>query len=106
MYAMIEQLRHHQGALENLCRTFSVRRLELFGSATTNRFDPNASDLDFLVEFEPESSMGPFHQFIDFQIALEELFGRSVDLVEDSAVRNPYFRQALDRGRRTLLYAA
>jgi predicted nucleotidyltransferase len=103
---MLAQICLHQPALEELCRRFCVRRLELFGSAATDRFDFAASDLDFLVEFEQESPMGPFHQYIDFQIALEELFGRPVDLVEPSAIRNPYFRQAVDRGQRTVLYAA
>jgi predicted nucleotidyltransferase len=50
--------------------------------------------------------MGPFHQYIDFHLALEQLFGREIDLVEYSAIRNPYFRQAIERGPRTLLYAA
>ena len=99
-------IRTHQRPLDELCRQFCVRRLELFGSAATERFDPLASDLDFLVEFEPQSPMGPFHQYFDFQAALEELFGRPVDLVEPSAIRNPYFRQAVDRGQRVLLYAA
>ena len=103
---MIELVLLHRRALDDLCLRFDVRRLELFGSAASGRFDPASSDLDFLVEFQPESSMGPFHQYIDFQLALEQLFGRSVDLVEHSAIRNPYFRQAVERAPRTLLYAA
>jgi uncharacterized protein len=103
---MMQEIVIHRSTLEALCRQFGVRRLELFGSAASGRFDPASSDFDFVVEFLPESTMGPFHQFIDFQIALEKLFGRSVDLVERSAIRNPYFRQAVDRGPRTLLYAA
>ena len=39
-------------ALPALCRRFGVRRLDLFGSAATGRFDPTRSDLDFLVVFE------------------------------------------------------
>jgi predicted nucleotidyltransferase len=103
---VIEQIREHQAAIAELCRTFCVRRLELFGSAANDRFDADSSDFDFLVEFLPKSPMGPFHQFIDFKIALERLFGRPVDLVEPSAIRNRYFRQAVDRDRRMLLYAA
>ena len=103
---MVELIRTQQRALDELCRQFYVRRLELFGSAVSGRFDPESSDLDFLVEFELQSSMGPFHQYFDFQAALERLFGRSVDLVERSAIRNSYFRQAVDQGRRVLLYAA
>lgn len=105
-HATIELNERLEARLRELCRKFRVRRLELFGSATDERFDPDSSDLDFLVEFEPDSPMGPFYQYFDFLAALEELFGRSVDLVERSAIRNPYFLQAVERGRRVLLYAA
>jgi predicted nucleotidyltransferase len=103
---MLDQIQSEQPALERLCQEFCIRRLELFGSAASGRFDPVTSDFDFLVEFNSESPMGPFRQFIDFKIALEQLFGRPVDLVEASAIRNPYFREAVDRGPRKLLYAA
>ncbi len=104
--AMVENVQLHQATLHDLCRKFCVRRLELFGSAVTDHFDPVASDFDFLVEFELNSPLGPFHQYFDLLLAMEELFGRPVDLVEASAIRNPYFRQAVERGPRTLLYAA
>jgi predicted nucleotidyltransferase len=103
---MLEQITRQHDEVRELCRKYCVRRLELFGSALTEHFDSARSDFDFLVEFEPESPMGPFHQYIDFKIALEELFDRRVDLVELSAIRNPFFRKSVDRGPRTLLYAA
>jgi predicted nucleotidyltransferase len=103
---VLPEINPYQASLNELCQEFCVRRLELFGSAASGRFDATSSDLDFLVEFGAHYPLGPFHQYIDFQIALQELFGRSVDLVERSAIRNPYFRQAVDRGPRTLLYAA
>jgi predicted nucleotidyltransferase len=103
---MLENTHLHQATLNELCERFCVRRLELFGSAANGRFDEATSDLDFLVEFAAECPLGPFRQYIDFQIALQKLFGRPIDLVERSAIRNPYFRQAVERGPRTLLYAA
>jgi predicted nucleotidyltransferase len=103
---MVKAIELHRAALVALCRRYCVRRLELFGSAAAGRFDPDSSDFDFLVEFESHCPMGPFRQFVDFQMALEELLGRSVDLVEESAIRNPYFRQAVGCAPRTLLYAA
>jgi uncharacterized protein len=96
----------HQVELESLCRQFRVRRLELFGSTASGRFQAESSDLDFLVEFEANSPMGPFHQYFDFLLALQEMFGRPVDLVEPAAVQNAYFRDAVSRGPRMLLYAA
>ena len=43
-------------------------------------------------------------RFLGLLEALETLFGRNVDLVVDSTVTNPYFRQSIER-RKTLLYA-
>ncbi len=92
-------------ALVELCRRFGVRRLELFGSAATEHFDLRNSDLDFLVEFDPQHPLGPFRQFIDFLLALEQLFDRPVDLVETQTLRNPYLIQSIQT-QRQLLYAA
>ena len=51
---MISLIENKRTVLTDLCRRFGVRRLELFGSAATDAFDPSRSDLDFLVEFLPE----------------------------------------------------
>lgn len=91
--------------LENLCREFSVLRLELFGSAADGTFDPQRSDLDFLVEFERSPRMNAFHQFFGFEIALSDLFERKIDLVAAKAMSNPYFIESVNRNRK-LLYAA
>jgi predicted nucleotidyltransferase len=62
----------------------------MFGSATTDRFDPERSDVDFLVEFTPGAA-DPFDDYFGLKEDLELLLGRSVDLVMEKAVRNPYF---------------
>ncbi len=49
---MIAEISSHREELQQLCRRFHVRRLDLFGSATGQEFDPARSDLDFLVEFD------------------------------------------------------
>jgi len=95
----------HHADLIRLCHEFAVRRLEVFGSASGGEFDPACSDLDFLVEFEPLDP-GPYATaFFGFKEALELLFGRRVDLVVSSAVRNPYFRESIEQSK-ALLYAA
>lgn len=102
---MIREVEEKAGAIETLCRRFRVRNLELFGSAATGQFNPQSSDLDFLVEFEDL----PLRQYADAYFGLQEelakLFGRHVDLVVASAVKNPYLREGIARSR-TLLYAA
>lgn len=83
-----------------LCRRFDVERLEVFGSAARGTdFEPGRSDADFLVVFKAESTQEPLAQFLGLAKALEELLGRPVDLVEPSAVKNPYILAAINRSR-------
>jgi len=93
-----------QDALADVCRRFQVSRLEVFGSAATDEFGDERSDLDFLVDLGPASTRR-FDRFFGLQRALSELFDRPVDLVEDGAPRNPYFIRRLNESRR-LVYAA
>lgn len=95
----------HAAAIADLCRRHGVVRLELFGSATTSRYDPAHSDLDFLVEFEPRPGGGYADAYFGLLEGLEGHFGRPVDLVVESAIRNQYFRESVDRSKR-LLYAS
>jgi predicted nucleotidyltransferase len=91
--------------LEALCRRYGVLRLDLFGSAAAGAFEPGRSDLDFLVEFEPEHSLSAADRYFGLLEDLEELFGCGIDLVMDRAIRNRYFRAEVDRTRKPL-YAA
>jgi uncharacterized protein len=104
---MIAQVEQNQNELAALCRKHGVRRLEVFGSAATGEmFDPDRSDLDFLVEFEPDRDLGPWmREYFEFRDELERMFDRSVDLVMTSALKNPRFIREVERTRR-LLYAA
>jgi uncharacterized protein len=94
-----------QDRLEALCRQFGVKRLEVFGSASDGRFDSERSDLDFLFVFDPSVAGSRADRYFGLLEALESLFFRPVDLVELDAIRNPYFRESIERSR-TLLYAA
>ena len=104
MLALLEEKRDE---LTELCRRYRVRRLDLFGSAAiADHFDPLHSDFDFLVEFHADQNLGPWlKHYFEFQRQLAHLFGRPVDLVMASALRNPYFIREIDRTRRPL-YAA
>ena len=95
----------HRAALDELCRRYRVRSLFLFGSATRDDFDPGQSDVDLLVEFETMPQGGYADAYFGLLEGLEALFGREIDLVALSALRNPYMRADIERTR-TLLYAA
>lgn len=101
---MIPVITEHADEVQALCRAHGVMRLELFGSAATGEYRPEQSDLDFLVEFHdlPEGSYAD--AYFGLQEALEELFDSRVDLIVDSAIENPYFRQSVNQTRQ-MLYA-
>ena len=94
-----------QEQMAEVCRRFRVRRLELFGSAAAGNFRAEDSDLDFLVEFLPLGPGEHAEAYFGLLEALEDLFGRPVDLVMADAIRNRYFMESVDRTRR-VLYAA
>ena len=91
--------------LNGLCGKFNVQRLELFGSAADGSFNPETSDLDFLVEFLPLQPGEHFDAYFGLLEALQELFQRRIDLVETTAMRNPYFIRRVNESR-TSIYAA
>lgn len=85
--------------LESVCREFSLRRLDLVGSAARKDFGAQ-SDIDFLVTFEGDK--GLFHRYFGLKERLEAIFERPIDLIEERAVRNPYIRIALEKDRMKL----
>jgi len=91
--------------LRELCRRYHVARLDVFGSAVSEQFDADRSDLDFVVEYLPVPAAMTMDAYFGFKEALEHLFGREVDLVERAAVRNPYFKEELDETQ-VAVYAA
>jgi predicted nucleotidyltransferase len=100
IHPLIDQYR---ASLDELCRRCYVKRLELFGSATTEA-DPR--DFDFLVEFSPDIPPGQrFDTYFEMLETLESLLQRPVDLVEVGAMRNPYFIRRVNESRREV-YAA
>ena len=73
--------------IRNLCRRHHVKRLDVFGSAVNGDFRPDETDIDFLVEFDDSVEGQRFETRFQLNEELEALFGRSVDLVDDSAIQ-------------------
>jgi predicted nucleotidyltransferase len=76
--------------IEQFCQRHHIRKLSLFGSVLRDDFRPE-SDVDFLVEFEPEYIPG-FIRLAGMEIELSEIVGRKADL-RTAAELSPYFRQ-------------
>ena len=103
---MVGLIREHLKEIEQICSRYNVKRLELFGSAVNEQnFDPQKSDIDFLVEFLPLESGHYADSYFGLLETIEGLFNRQIDLVMPRAIKNPYFLQAIDQNRE-VLYAA
>lgn len=99
----LDLIHANQNQISVLCDQNQVSRLELFGSATGDRFDPDSSDLDFLVEFAVQSPRGAADRFFGLRNGLAIVLGRAIDLVELKAIHNPYFLEAI-APTRVLIY--
>lgn len=95
----------HANELAALAQRYGVARLELFGSAATGEFNPETSDLDFLVEFQNPLPEGKFNAYFGLLEDLEKLFGRPIDLVSTRAIKNPYFLNSVNETRRPIYVA-
>lgn len=89
----------HRGEIQNLCRQFGVQQLDVFGSAAGPGFDAARSDVDFVVDFGSGEQADLFNRYFGLKERLEQLFGRSVDLVMSGAMVNPHFIDSVNRTR-------
>ena len=92
--------------LVELCKKYRVVRMYLFGSAARDDFDPEKSDIDLLFSFNPELTIAEYtDNYFDLMYALDDLFGREVDLVAEETILNPYLVKSIDRDKQ-LVYGA
>lgn len=99
---MLRLLHNKHDQIRQLCEKHKVSQLAVFGSVVTGEFNA-ASDLDFLVDFEETlSARDMATAFFGLKEELEAMFSRSVDLVTESSLTNPYFRSSVMEERQPL----
>lgn len=82
-----------------LCTKHGVCKLSVFGSVTSDQFDPTRSDVDVLVEFQPMPPAQHAESYFGLLDDLERVFGFPVDLIERKPIANPYFLKSVDDSR-------
>ncbi|MBD5196291.1 MAG: nucleotidyltransferase domain-containing protein [Bacteroides sp.] len=89
----------------DLCKKYKVKKLYLFGSILTDKFN-DKSDVDFSIEFDKDeitkSKLDWANVFFDFMHEMESLLGRKVDIVFDNHITNKLFRMELDNTKRLI----
>jgi uncharacterized protein len=89
--------------IEDFCRRWKITEFALFGSILRQDFGPE-SDVDVLVTFADDAEWS-LYDLVDMQEELKNIFGRDVDLVLKSGLRNPFRRREILRSQR-VIYAA
>lgn len=92
----------HKKAIFTLCKNHKVSTLFAFGSVLTPEFNKN-SDIDLIVDFEPIDVIDYADNYFDLKFSLENLLKRPIDLLEQKAIKNPYFLDTINQ-RKQLIY--
>jgi predicted nucleotidyltransferase len=92
----------HKDVINTLCKSHKVKSLYAFGSILTDQFT-DQSDIDLIVDFSEIQLLDYSDNYFDLKFALEDTFNRSVDLIEDKAIKNPYFKKAIEKNK-ALIY--
>ncbi|MBQ9363769.1 MAG: nucleotidyltransferase domain-containing protein [Bacteroidaceae bacterium] len=94
-------MKYIKSEIKSLCHKHGVKSLYVFGSVLTPRFT-DKSDVDFLVDFKKEEITDYFTNFFELKYALEQAIGREIDLVEEKAIRNPIFKQNIEKTKQMI----
>ena len=95
-------LENHMSDISKLCESHKVKALYAFGSVLTEKFNEK-SDIDLVVDFQPLDVLDYGDNYFDLKFSLEAILKRPIDLLEEKAIKNPYFRKSLNE-KRQLIY--
>ena len=98
------QIDKYKNDIRTFCSQYKVKSFYMFGSALTSNFN-DQSDLDFIVDFEPQEIDNYAENYFNLKFALEDIFKRKIDLLEETSIKNPYFKKSIEN-QRQLLYGA
>jgi predicted nucleotidyltransferase len=87
--------------IKNLCIQYHVNKLYVFGSVLSDKFNDN-SDIDLVVDFKQLNLLDYADNYFDFKFSLEDILKRKIDLLEESAIKNPYFLNNLNQQKKLL----
>jgi predicted nucleotidyltransferase len=82
--------------INTLCKSHKVKSLYAFGSVLTDKFN-DQSDIDLIVNFGDVQLLDYADNYFDLKFSLEDTLKRSVDLLEEKAIKNPYFKKAVEK---------
>jgi len=94
-------IENHIKTITELCKAHNVKSLYAFGSVLNDKFN-SESDVDLVVDFQPIDVLEYGDNYYDLKFSLEKIFQRKVDLLEQKALKNPYFLTALNQNKKLI----
>ncbi len=98
----MDTLQKYSYDIAKLCENHKVKSLYVFGSVLTDRFN-DESDIDLIVDFSNIAVEDYADNYFDFKFSLQDILKRPIDLLEEKAIKNPYFKQSVIQ-QRQLIY--
>ena len=96
MQVIIEE---HKDELTKLCKTLNIKRMNVFGSVVSGKFNKE-SDIDFLIQFSEKLSGEQYSDnYFKLHYKLREIFDRDIDIVTESSLSNPYFIESINKSK-------
>ena len=97
----INLIENYSNDISELCKKHKVKSLYAFGSVLTDRFN-SESDVDLVVDFQQLDVLDYGDNYYELKFSLENIFKRNVDLLEQKAIKNPYFIKTLNQSKKLI----
>ena len=99
---MTNYLEPYNPEIANLCAKHKVNKLFAIGSVVRNDFRAE-SDIDLIVDFDNMNIEQYADNYFSLKFSLQEVLKKPIDLLEEKAIKNPYFKKAIEQ-QRQLIY--
>ncbi|MBI4651657.1 nucleotidyltransferase domain-containing protein [Candidatus Desantisbacteria bacterium] len=94
-------IKPYEEQIKKICIELQLKRLDLFGSATTENFGSN-SDVDIIVEFKKDVDLNRFDSYFLLKTHLQNIFHRPIDIIIDGTIKNPYLKENISQTRKNI----
>lgn len=94
-------LDQNSAIIEKLCVSHNVKKLYAFGSVLTEKFN-SESDIDLIVDFDVMDVEKYADNYFELKFSLQDIFKHPIDLLEEKALKNPYFKQSISQHRKVV----
>lgn len=100
----MKEISNHIKEIQELCLRHQVKALYAFGSVLQNNLK-QSSDIDLIVEFQPLELKLYANNYYNLKFPLQQILDRPVDLLENQAIKNPYFRKEIEKKKQPVYVA-